>query len=79
MSERVCVRIRFAIKQVRKKNTSLFVGDKLTLLYVHCVDNVQVAADLFIRKYFLLLLAKHGQVSVVSIVLPHRPSDAIAQ
>ena len=45
VSERVGVRIRLVIRQVRKENALVVVRNKPTLLHVHSVDGVQLAAD----------------------------------
>ena len=78
VSERVGVRIRLAIGQVRKENALVVVRNKPTLLHVHCLDGVQLATDPLVREYFLLTLAEHGQVGVVRNVLERRPSDTLA-
>ena len=78
VSERVSVRSRLAIRQVRKENALVVVQYKPTLLHVHCVEGVQLATDPLVREYFLLPLAEHGQVGVVRNVLERRPSDTLA-
>ena len=47
VSERVGVRILFAIRQIRKEN-ALDVLNMPMLLHVHCVNGVQIAADLLV-------------------------------
>ena len=78
VTELVGIRIRLAIRQVSKENALVVLHNKPTLLHVHCVDGVQLAADPLVRKYLLLPLAEHGQVGVVLNVLERRPSDALA-
>ena len=68
VTERVCVRIRLAVWQVRLEVALVIVLDKSTLLHVHsciCVNGVQLVVDPLGQEHLLRLFANIGKLVVV--------------
>ena len=61
-----------------KENALVVVRNKPTLLHVHCVDGVQLAADPLVRENLLLPPAENGQVGVLRNMLELCPSNTLA-